>query len=185
MIVFINKVNISTISDFSNITFEESEIQLIKRSYIYIHYNGICFPSLFPLTYKVSDFINSFIPVTILYSRFHIQIFKNQYNVVIDCTTVKVYYRSKALDPDKSLSYYKIEEKDVLVLVDNHTNQLHSKSDPSASNPLYQIIQSLQDRIQVLEKEIEEKDNCISILSNQLTNSRWFIVVFSQTSIML
>ena len=90
----------------------------------------------------------------------------------IDSTTVKVYYRSKALDPDKSLSNYKIEEKDVLVLVDNHTNQPHSKSDSTESNPLYQIIQSLQDRIQVLEKKIEEKDDCISILSDQLAISR-------------
>ena len=89
--------------------------------------------------------------------------------MVINPATVKVFYRSRVLDPSKPLTNYKIEEKDVLVLVDNHTNQHSISVESDSSNPLYQVIQSLQNRIQVLEKEIEEKDECISILSNQLS----------------
>lgn len=74
------------------------------------------------------------------------------------------------MDGEQSLSSYGVKEGDTVVLVGTHVNQ--EKEPPEMWK---KTIFSLQRKIQDLENEIDEKDECIAVLSNQITHSNSFV----------
>ena len=70
------------------------------------------------------------------------------------------------MDGNQTLSSYGVKEGDTIILVDNHINQ-HNDIPEMWKKTIF----SLQERICYLENVIDEKDECLTILSNQITHS--------------
>lgn len=144
--MFLDTTKITADTVLSCAELSAKTLQVLLCSLIYIHCCGVTIASLFPLSYKTSVCIQS-----------HVAMFR-QKGILLHPTRADCYYRTLKLDANRSLQSYGVCENDTLVF---HDREL-------CACDWQRVIRSLQDRIEELEKRVEEDEEVIGVLSSAL-----------------
>lgn len=62
---FVNSKEITSKTDINLVDLHHNKIILVKKSFFYVHCNGVCISTLFSLSYKPDVFLECYLPVII------------------------------------------------------------------------------------------------------------------------